>query len=143
MTGKKFDQDKPDLSYIPREALDAMARAFMHGAKKYGPGNYLGGMEWRRLTASAMRHVTDFNEGQDLDPESKHSHLGHGMAALAMLEVYRVRDLGHDNRLKTSKKEPKLDNRPGRIISLKGSLTAHMRKMKETVCQKLEILRRF
>ena len=83
---KKFDGDKPDLSLCPRVALEAMARAFMLGEKKYGRYNYLnGGMDSHRLIAAAIRHLYQWQDGETLDPESGVSHLGHAQASIAML----------------------------------------------------------
>lgn len=98
--GKKFDQNKPDLSLIPSEFSAEVARAFMHGEKKYGRYNYLNGMEWSRIVAALKRHVDAFWDGEDLDSESGYSHLGHAGACLAMLMVYKNRNLGTDNRYK-------------------------------------------
>lgn len=100
MEGKKNDQAKPDLSLLPREFLDEVAKAFMHGEKKYGRYNYLGGLEWHRLVGAALRHITAFNEGEDIDAESGNHHLGHAGASIAMLMVYCARSLGKDTRNK-------------------------------------------
>lgn len=100
MEGKKYDLGKPDLSLLPKEFLEATAQAFMHGEKKYGRYNYLNGMEWHRLVAAALRHITAFNEGEDFDAESGYSHLGHASACLAMLLTFQNRGLGKDTRNK-------------------------------------------
>ena len=86
MTAKKYDSGKPDLSLCPRPALNEMASAFMLGEGKYGRYNYLSGnMDSHRLVAAAMRHITAWQDGEDLDPESGNSHLGHALACLAMM----------------------------------------------------------
>ena len=97
-TGIKYDHDKPDLSLLPKAALDGAAQAFMFGAKKYGRDNYRGGMEWQRLTASALRHITAFNEGENNDVESGLSHVHHALACLSMLALYIETGVGKDNR---------------------------------------------
>jgi len=98
--GKKFDQDKPDLSLLPIEFLTEVSRAMMHGEKKYGRYNYTGGMAWHRPIAACLRHVYAFANGEDLDPESGVSHIGHAGACLLMLSVYVKRGLGQDTREK-------------------------------------------
>lgn len=100
MEGVKHDGGKTDLSLLPREFLDEVAKAFMHGEAKYGRYNYRGGMAWNRLVAACLRHVTAFNEGEDTDSESGVSHLGHAGACIAMLLVYYKHKLGTDNRHK-------------------------------------------
>lgn len=98
MSALKNDQSKPDLSLNPRIALEEMAHAFMLGEKKYGRYNYCKGMEASRLTAAAIRHITTWFDGEDLDPETGHSHLGNALACLAM--ILRQKELGtlKDNR---------------------------------------------
>ncbi len=98
--GKKFDSEKPDLSLCPKEALEEMAKAFQWGEKKYGRYNYRSGMDWHRLIAATLRHITAFNEGEDLDSESGYNHLGHALASISMLLVYVKNDLGKDTRYK-------------------------------------------
>lgn len=98
--GRKDDQDKPDLSLLPKEALEAMAYAFMHGGKKYGRYNYRKGMQWHRPLAAALRHIVAFTAGENKDPESGHSHLGHALAAIAMVAVYQETATGTDTRYK-------------------------------------------
>ncbi len=98
--GIKHDQDKPDLSLLPKEALEAMAFAFQYGEKKYGRHNFRAGMDWHRPLAAALRHITAFNDGEDLDSESGVSHLGHALAAISMLIVYQTKKVGKDTRAK-------------------------------------------
>lgn len=100
MTAKKFDKEKPDLSLIPKEALDGMAKVLMFGAEKYGRYNWLEGFDWHRLISAPMRHITEFNDGEDLDPESGLLHIYHAMCGLAMLAVHVERGLGTDDRFK-------------------------------------------
>ena len=82
--GKKSDSGKPDYALLTRPMLESMIAAFMHGESKYSRGNFKGGFTNTRLLAAAMRHIMAFNDGEDLDPDSNVSHLGHAMAALAM-----------------------------------------------------------
>lgn len=98
--GRKDDQAKPDLSLLPKEFLEEVAKAFMHGEKKYGRYNYRAGMDWHRLVAACLRHISAFNEGEDTDSESNYSHLGHAGACIAMLLVYQTNKLGKDTRYK-------------------------------------------
>lgn len=82
--GIKFDQDKPDMTDIPLEAMWAMGQAFSHGQKKYGKNNYRLGMAPSRQLAAAVRHIYQHLAGETLDPESGVSHLGHALASIAM-----------------------------------------------------------
>ncbi len=83
--GTKRDTGKPQLSLIPRIALEAEARVFGFGAKKYDRFNFKKGFKYSRLIDASLRHITAFNDGEDLDPETGESHLAHARCCLAML----------------------------------------------------------
>lgn len=65
--------------------LEPMIRAMMYGQQKYSRDNFRKGFENTRLTSAALRHIFAYLDREDLDAESGVSHLGHAMAALAML----------------------------------------------------------
>lgn len=74
--------------------LDDVARAFEHGAAKYGVNNWRG-IEWTEKAAleyrSAMlRHLFADAIGERLDPESGVSHRAHACAS-AMIHAYHER----------------------------------------------------
>lgn len=98
--GVKFDQNKPDLSLLPRVAKEGIARAFMDGQRKYGRYNYLNGMEWTRILAAIDRHLSAFNDGEDIAIDSQLNHLYHAGAGIMMLIEYYDKKLGTDNRYK-------------------------------------------
>ena len=95
---KKFDGGKADLSLNPLIAIEQMARAFMLGEKKYGRYNYTAGMDASRLIAATLRHVHQWQDGEDNDPESGASHLGHALACIAMLLHQQQLGTLRDNR---------------------------------------------
>ena len=77
---------KPPLHLIPPSAEILEAIVMGLGARKYGPYN------WRttpiRATvyiAAAKRHLAQWLDGQDDDPESGVSHLAHARACLGIL----------------------------------------------------------
>ena len=84
-TAVKHDSQKPDYSLLTPAMLEPMTRAMMYGQQKYSRGNFRAGFENVRLTSAALRHIFAYLDREDLDPESNVSHLGHAMAALAML----------------------------------------------------------
>lgn len=84
-TAVKHDAQKPDYSLLTPAMLEPMTRAMMYGEKKYSRINFRAGFENVRLTSAALRHIFAYLDREDLDPESNVSHLGHAMAALAML----------------------------------------------------------
>lgn len=95
---RKDDSSKPDLSLIPTVLLNEVAKGFQLGERKYGRDNYKAGLEATRLLAAALRHIYAVLDGEDLDPESGASHLGHAGCCLAMyLETQHLGTL-KDNR---------------------------------------------
>lgn len=97
-TALKYDSGKPPLGLIPRSALVWEAAVMGFGASKYGRDNWRKGMEWSRLVDAALRHITAFNAGEDIDPESGLHHLGHARCCLAFLAEYVDKQLGTDDR---------------------------------------------
>lgn len=102
-SGIKYDQNKPDLSILSFDALSEIAKAFEFGAQKYGRYNYLGGMEWTRLSSACLRHIFAWVWGQSEDKESGLSHLAHAGACIIMLLDYVIKNLGTDNRYKSDR----------------------------------------
>lgn len=98
--GTKHDGNKPDLSLVPKEALWGLANALTYGAKKYGRHNYRAGIQYSRLAAACMRHLTAYMDGADIDIESGNSHLDHALASLAMLAVMAQNNPEMDDRYK-------------------------------------------
>lgn len=82
----KIGRTKPPLHLIPPAAEVQEAVVMGLGASKYGPFN------WRDHSvaasvyiAAAKRHVSQWFDGQDIDPESGVSHLAHARACLGIL----------------------------------------------------------
>jgi hypothetical protein len=88
--GTKLDGDKLRLDLIDPlfEAYTAMALGF--GAKKYGDGNWLKGIQWSRIYGALRRHLRSWYLGEELDEESGNPHLAHAAAMLMMLIRYSV-----------------------------------------------------
>lgn len=77
MSGLKYDKSKPRMDLLSTEALTQIAYAMTAGAEKYGDHNWRGGLAWSRTIAAAMRHLTAFNAGENVDPETGLSHIAH------------------------------------------------------------------
>lgn len=77
---------KCPLRLVPTVALRAEAWVMLHGADKYGPWNWRSdGISASTYYEAALRHLTAFWDGQDIDPESGHPHLAHARACLGIL----------------------------------------------------------
>lgn len=103
-----YGEAKPPLALIPLVALEAEAYALKLGADKYGAWN------WRDDPVStltylnaAMRHIKAFAEGENLDPESGKSHLGHARASLAIVLDAEAHGTLLDNRPRPKGKRAK------------------------------------
>lgn len=80
--GIKHDQAKPPMDLIPYEALEEIAKVLAAGEKKYGTANWTSGIEMRRLLSAAMRHIGQFNSGEDFDEETETLHLANAATNL-------------------------------------------------------------
>lgn len=96
----KFDGGKIRLELIPPELVEGAGRALTFGARKYAAGNWAlpPGFDWSRLLGGLKRHITEFEKGNDLDPESNLCHLDHASCMLAFLMAHRARGIGRDDR---------------------------------------------
>ena len=54
---------------IPIGPLNQLAELYGKGAEKYDEHNFRKGYEWSKSYAAAMRHMTAFWNGEDIDPE--------------------------------------------------------------------------
>lgn len=93
----KQSGNKPRLSLIPKSSLWAMGMGFTHGIVKHGKHRYREeGIDISELVDSALRHIQQFNDGEDIDKDSGNTHLGNAMCNLAMiievLELHPNRD---------------------------------------------------
>lgn len=88
LMGKKDaikDKNKPRLSLIPKEALWALGYALTYGEEHYGAHNWRNGIKVSYLLDAALRHIEQFNEGENIDIPSGCNHLGCAMANLSMI----------------------------------------------------------
>lgn len=88
--GLKYDANKAQLDLLPPSSLEAIALVLGFGAKKYGRGNFAKGIEWSRLLSAALRHLGQFNSGEDADSESGLSHIAHA-GCMIMFLLYMIK----------------------------------------------------
>lgn len=80
--GIKFDSAKAPMDLLPYESLEEIAKVLAAGEKKYGTANWTGGIEMRRLISASMRHLGQFNSGEDYDEETGTLHLANAACNL-------------------------------------------------------------
>ena len=100
MSGVKFDQLKPKMDLLPYDSLAEISKVLAFGEQKYGAGNWANGIEYRRLISAALRHIGQFNQGEDIDPESGISHIAHASCNLLFLMHFILNTKDLDNRVK-------------------------------------------
>ena len=92
--GIKFDEDKPDYSLIPPNALEDAVKVLTIGAKKYDRHN------WKKLDnindryfAAAQRHLWALQKGETFDKETGIHHGAHAICCIMFLvEFYYLQN---------------------------------------------------
>jgi len=87
-SGARYNGNKPDMSLIPLWTLEEEAKVWDYGTKKYNAWNWAKGMPWSVPYACAMRHLSAWQRGEEIDPESGQPHLAHVMCNIRMLTLY-------------------------------------------------------
>lgn len=83
--GTKHDLGKPRMDLLPIAALREESKVLTFGASKYSANNWRNGIEYSRLLAATMRHLTSFVNCETMDDESGLSHLAHARCCLGFL----------------------------------------------------------
>lgn len=78
----KNDDGKFDPTMLSLEMIELVSRVRMFGAKKYSRGNWKKGFKQTRSLAAALRHLYAYLGGENNDPESGLSHLGHAICCI-------------------------------------------------------------
>jgi hypothetical protein len=99
----KYDEDKPPMNLLSREALEQTAKVMAFGKEKYDAHNWRKGFAWSRPLSAAMRHIMAFNDGEDKDPESGLSHLAHAACCIMFLLEFEKTHQELDDRFKPTK----------------------------------------
>lgn len=97
---------KSPMSCVSSPVVLEMGLGMMEGGRKYGRHNYrVAGVRASVYYDAAMRHMMDWWEGTDIDPDSGLSHISKAMSALHVLRDAMMNDMWTDDR------PPKFKNR--------------------------------
>lgn len=102
--GVKYDAGKPAMELLSTKALIEIAKVMGKGKEKYGANNWKSGLAWSRVIGAAYRHLSSFNDGEDLDPETGLSHIAHLACCCMFLLEYIHTHPNLDDRYKGDKK---------------------------------------
>jgi hypothetical protein len=98
-TGGQKGQKPVQMSLVPLEALREISRVYSYGAGKYERENWRKGYEWHLAYDALQRHLMEFWNGVDFDPESGLPHLAHAAFHINTLIVF-------------GSEQPEFDDRP-------------------------------
>ena len=87
-TGTKHDSDKNRLDLVPSEAIEALGEVVTFGSRKYDSHNWRKGIDYGRLFGACLRHLMEWNRGEDNDLESGLNHISHAMCNLTFLSTF-------------------------------------------------------
>lgn len=73
----RYNEGKPRWSLVHFESLVPMIRVLEFGALKYGRENWKKGLDTKEILESMQRHLAALLDGEEFDPESGLSHMGH------------------------------------------------------------------
>ena len=90
---------KVPFSVIPAPVLGEVGLALLEGARKYGRHNYRkAGVRASVYYDANMRHLMDWWEGADIDPDSGLSHVTKAIAGLMVLRDSMIQGNWKDDR---------------------------------------------
>lgn len=83
--GRKDDEGKARLDLLPFAALEEVGRVLAYGARKYGEDSWRQVRPARRYLGAALRHLSAWARGEEVDIESGLPHLAHAACSVLFL----------------------------------------------------------
>lgn len=97
-TGGQKGQKDVRLHAVPWEALAELGRVYAFGERKYADYNFRKGYAWSLSYDACLRHLGQFWNREDTDPDSGLSHLAHAAWHALTLCFYSLTGRGTDDR---------------------------------------------
>lgn len=90
---------KAPMSTVPSPVLLELGVAMLEGARKYGRSNYrVAGVRGSVYYDATMRHLMQWWEGEDIDPDSGLNHIVKALASLVVLRDTMLNSMWTDDR---------------------------------------------
>lgn len=90
---------KTPFSCVPSNVIAEIALGLFEGARKYGKHNYrVIGVRYSVYHDAALRHLSQFLEGEDVDPDSGLNHITKALSCLVVLRDAMLNDMWTDDR---------------------------------------------
>jgi len=90
---------KVPMSVVPSAPIMEVGLAMLEGARKYGRHNYrAAGIRYSVYYDAALRHLMDWYEGTDVDPDSGLNHITKALATLVVLRDGMIQGNAVDDR---------------------------------------------
>ncbi len=86
--GIKHDQGKLNLTLLPFDALENVAKVLEHGAKEYSPNGWRS-VEYERYEKALLRHISKYFQGEMIDSKSGLPHIDHIVCNAMFLSVLK------------------------------------------------------
>jgi len=104
-TGAEKGRKLERFDLIPVGPLTEVARLYGAGASKYADRNWEKGYAWSLSYAAALRHITQFWDGESFDTETRRHHLASVIFHAMALMEYEAKSKGTDDRPLTTASE--------------------------------------
>lgn len=118
---KEAGSKKVPFSYLPMAVMAEVSVGMYEGCK-YGGFNYrcVGGIDAMDYTDAAMRHITDYIEGRDIDIHSpaKLHNITKAITSLVVLRDSMLAGTYNDNRPPRIKETNWLDRMSGQVVEI-------------------------
>ena len=96
----RHNNGKLRWSLVDFESLEDMVKVLEFGANKYSDHNWKKGLPTTQVCESLMRHLFAYLSGEDIDPESGLSHVGHIQCNAMFLSYMQKNKIEFDDRHK-------------------------------------------